>query len=368
MMSQPSEEDRAAARSQALLSLGLGMMANSTGPRGANGLGQIVGRAGLGSMDDYQRSLMMAQQRKQHEFQTGLALQKMSDEQRVRKAQQAYLQSNPNIPEEVRAGVVPFSEWWKRQNPEDAYKTVGDSLVKITPKGAESVFQNKKAPDGFEYDQSGQLVPIGAYWDQKVRVAQAGKPSIENKVYNVAETEQAKAWGKTLGELRSNFANSAFTAPSKLNQLDRMEQLLSGVEGGKLAPLGMEVASAAKSLGLNIDPKLGNKEAAEALSREIAGSFRQPGTGPMTDKDFDNFLKRVPDLSKTAQGRQEIFTTMRSALKRDIEANKIVSNYAKRRNGNIDDGVMDELADFYAKNPVVNNKQSGGGFKIIGVR
>lgn len=81
MMNQPSEEDKAVARSQALLSLGLGMMANSTGPRGANGLGQIVGRAGLGSMDDYQRSLMMAQQRKQQEFNSGLQLQKLKRDQ-----------------------------------------------------------------------------------------------------------------------------------------------------------------------------------------------------------------------------------------------------------------------------------------------
>lgn len=80
MMNQPSEEDRAAARSQALLSLGLGMMANSTGPRGANGLGQIVGRAGLGSMDDYQRSLMMAQQKRQQEMSMGMGLMKMKRE------------------------------------------------------------------------------------------------------------------------------------------------------------------------------------------------------------------------------------------------------------------------------------------------
>jgi hypothetical protein len=185
--------------------------------------------------------------------------------------------------------------------------------------------------------------------------------NVTNNVNSTAETEQAKVWGKQLGEMRSDIAKSAFSAPAKLAQLDRMESLLSGVDGGKLAPIGMEVASAAKSIGLNIDPKLGNKEAAEALSREIAGSFRAPGTGPMTDKDFDNFLKRVPDLSKTAEGR-----------KRDQEAQKLAANYAKNNGGSIDDGFADVLAEFYAKNPVVGAAvevpAAPGAFRIIGKR
>lgn len=192
----------------------------------------------------------------------------------------------------------------------------------------------------------------------RMRVAAAGKPSIENKIYNTAETEQAKAYGKSLGEVRSNIAQAAFAAPAKLQQLSRMEQLLEGVGGGKLAPFGKEVASAANSIGIKIDPKLGNKEAAESLAREIAGSFRKPGEGVMTDKDFENFMRRVPDLSKSAEGRQEIIATMRAAIRRDIGAHKVLSAYAARRNGNIDDAAMDELANYYAQNPIFDAPKS----------
>jgi len=81
--------------------------------------------------------------------------------------------------------------------------------------------------------------------------------------------------------------------------------------------------------------------------------MRAPGTGPMTDKDFDNFLRRVPDLSKTPEGRKQITSTMRAALQRDLEASKFARDYAKANGGVIDDNFYDAMADFYAKNPVI---------------
>jgi hypothetical protein len=131
-----------------------------------------------------------------------------------------------------------------------------------------------------------------------------------------------------------------------------MTQLLDGVDGGKLAPAGLEIASALNSFGVKVDPRLGNKEAAQALSRELAGGLRQPGSGPMTDKDFDNFLQQIPDLSKSSQGRKQINTTMKAALNRDIKISQMAREYEKR-NGRIDGGFMDEVASFIAENPVV---------------
>lgn len=106
------------------------------------------------------------------------------------------------------------------------------------------------------------------------------------------------------------------------------------------------------SLGIKVDPRLGNKEAAQALSRDLAGGLRQPGTGPMTDKDFENFLAQIPDLSKTAEGRKQITRTMTAALNRDIKVSKLAREY-ERKHGRIDGGFMDEVAQFIADNPVV---------------
>lgn len=192
----------------------------------------------------------------------------------------------------------------------------------------------------------------------KTELAKAGRPSInvDARNYNTQESEQSKVYGKGLGEIRTTINQAGYDAPQKLARLDRMEQLLSGIDGGAAAPALADIASFANSLGVKIDPKLGNKQAAEALAREMAGTLRQPGTGPMTDKDFDNFLKQVPSLSKTAEGRKEIMSTLRAAIQRDQVAAQFAREYARKNNGTIDDNFFDAMAGFYAQNPVVTPK------------
>lgn len=201
------------------------------------------------------------------------------------------------------------------------------------------------------------MIPNQALIGVKSGLAKDSAARIENRVdartFNTQESEQSKAYGKSLGDMRASINQAGFDAPGKLARLDRMEQLLAGIDGGAAAPAMADVASFANSLGIKLDPKLGNKQAAEALAREMAGTLRQPGTGPMTDKDFDNFLRQVPSLSKTAQGRAEIITTMRGAIERDRRAAQFQREYAQRNNGVIDDKFFDALAGFYAQNPVV---------------
>lgn len=207
-------------------------------------------------------------------------------------------------------------------------------------------------------DANGNLVANQPVLSAKTQIAAAGKPqiSVDARNFNTQESEQSKAYGKTLGEMRGTIMQAGFDAPKKIAQLDRMEQLLGGVGGGKLEPTLADLTSYANSMGVKLDPKLGVKEASAALAGEMAASMRQPGTGPMTDKDFDNFLKRVPDLSKSPEGRAEITKTMRAALERDQRAAKFASEYARKNGGVIDDGFMDAMSDFYAKNPVVTPK------------
>jgi hypothetical protein len=73
----------------------------------------------------------------------------------------------------------------------------------------------------------------------------------------------------------------------------------------------------------------------------------------MTDKDFENFLQQIPDLSKSAQGRKQISTTMKAALNRDMQISKMAREY-ERKHGRLDGGFMDEVASFIAENPVVS--------------
>ena len=215
------------------------------------------------------------------------------------------------------------------------------------------------APEKIDYNKA--FLPDGSpnlpFQEYSHKNRRAGAPNTQ-VIMPTQEKEQSKEYGKSMGELRGQINKSGFEAPSKLAQLQRMEQLLDGVDGGKLAPLGAELASAAQSFGIKIDGKLGNKEAAEALTREIASGLRKPGTGPMTDKDFDNFMMQVPSLSKTPEGRKQITATLRAAVQRDIEAAKFMRAYAKKNGGVIDDAFFDQLAEWYSQNPVIATNQA----------
>lgn len=191
----------------------------------------------------------------------------------------------------------------------------------------------------------------GSFLDFQLAQKRAGATAIT--VDQRGDNAYSAAQGKEYSDLMAGINKAAFTAPSQIRKLERMTQLLDGVDGGKLAPAGVEIASALNSFGIKIDPRLGNKEAAQALSRELAGGLRQPGTGPMTDKDFENFLQQIPDLSKSSAGRKQITATMKAALNRDIKIAQLAREY-ERKNGRIDGRFMDEVASFIAENPVVS--------------
>lgn len=376
---QPSEEDKIRARNAALGQMGFAMMANNRGHSAGQAFGNAFGNGGMAFNQAYQGSLDEAKQNQMQQFKMAGSLQGMQQEAAKR---QRIAEFRNGLPEADR-GIFDMApdkfienmpRFQKQQlvevaDPSNPNRTIKQWTLPGQSTGTVAGYGKIDVPPGFEIGPDGKPSPIQAYWDQKGKVAAAGKPNIETKIYNTAETEQAKVWGKQLGEVRSNIANNAFLAPAKLAKLDRIEQLLEGVDGGKLAPAGLELASSLNSMGIKIDPKLGNKEAAESLGIEMASALRPPGSGPMTDKDFENYVKTIPNLSKSAEGRKQIITTMRATLKRDQEAHKLASAYAKKRGGGIDDGFADELANFYASNPVVpSGNDAGGGFKIIGVR
>jgi hypothetical protein len=237
--------------------------------------------------------------------------------------------------------------------PEDM-KVVGDALVGVTGGKARELYRAPQKPEPLPGNvrefQYGQENPAFNEWLLRQNSAKGTKVRVDagQRFENAYSTNQGKEFSDTMAGINK----TAFAAPAQIRKLERMEQLLDGVDGGKLAPTGLDIASAANSIGIKIDPKLGNKEAAQALAREIAGGFRQPGTGPMTDKDFENFLLQVPDLSKTAQGRKQITATMKAAASRDIQIAKLARDYEKK-NGKLDNGFLDEAAQYIAENPVV---------------
>jgi hypothetical protein len=216
------------------------------------------------------------------------------------------------------------------------------------------------APEKFDPNKpftkgaDGTVLPNQAFQEYEKDKASRGATRVSQSVKTSTpfETEQDKVYGKGIGEMRLDIDKAAFSAPKVIANLDRMEQLLEGTNGGVLAGTAMQVASMAESMGLKIDPKLGDKEASEALAIEMALAQRPVGSGPMTDKDFENFLNTVPRLAKTAEGRKQITATLREKAKRDMDIAKLARDHAKRNGGRLTNEFQDELARYVAENPV----------------
>lgn len=174
------------------------------------------------------------------------------------------------------------------------------------------------------------------------------------------EKAEAKKVGEGMGEMYVELQKAGSAAPTKLGKLDRMEQLMEGVNTGKLTPAITQVASVAEALGFKVDPKLGPKQALEGLTNEIALDLRNPSggagmPGAMSDKDREFLMSMPPGLSKTREGNKLIIQTARAVAKREQEVARLAREYRKK-NGSLDEGFYDDLADFSAANPLFGKR------------
>lgn len=157
-------------------------------------------------------------------------------------------------------------------------------------------------------------------------------PAASTNVTLKQEGEEAKSVGKFFGDAYANIQQAGFSAQSKVNRYSRLGQLLDGVSTGKFAGAGLEVAKAASSLGFNIDPNMANKEAAQALSGEIALELRNPSggagmPGAMSDADRQFLTNMVPGLATTPEGRTLMLETAQKLAKRDMDVARMARDY-----------------------------------------
>lgn len=170
------------------------------------------------------------------------------------------------------------------------------------------------------------------------------------------ETEEAKKVGGFFGEEYGNALKAGTSAQSKLNRYTRLGELLDNVNTGKFTGAGLEVAKAARTLGFNVGENIGNLEAAQALSGEIALELRNPSggagmPGAMSDADRQFLQNMVPGLETTPQGRAFMLDTAKRLAQRDIKVAQMARDYRKR-NGSLDEGFYDELARYSEANPL----------------
>ena len=158
-------------------------------------------------------------------------------------------------------------------------------------------------------------------------------------------------------------------AQGGLLKLDRIDQLMRGIDTGKLTPSGMQIAAYAQALGLPVDPKLPNKQAAEALTGQIALELRNPSggagmPGALSDNDLKFLRSMTPGLAQTTEGRAMIIETKRKLLQRDQEIAQIARDYRAKNGGKIDDGLMSQIQSYADAHPLFPKGQPGQGWSI----
>jgi hypothetical protein len=168
---------------------------------------------------------------------------------------------------------------------------------------------------------------------------------------------------KAAADQYNKIQDAGFAAATKKAKLQQLGQLLDDFNGNKLTPMGMEIAQFAKSLGLNVDPKLPNKEASIALTNELALAMRNPANGEgmpgnFSDADREFVVKSVPNLMQTAQGRRQLIDMQSQLLQRQADTAAMARKWAQRY-GRLDavnpatgKSFYDNLQEWSARNPL----------------
>jgi hypothetical protein len=168
---------------------------------------------------------------------------------------------------------------------------------------------------------------------------------------------------KAAADQYKKIQDAGFTAPNKIAKYQQLGSLLDNFNGNKLTPMGMDIAKFAASAGIKIDPNLPNKEAAQALTNELALSLRNPAggegmPGSLSDADRQFLLNSVPNLQQSDQGRRQMVDMQVRLLQRQADTAAMARKWAQRY-GRLDavnpatgKSFFDNLQDWSARNPL----------------
>lgn len=241
-------------------------------------------------------------------------------------------------------------------------KAVGpdSTLVSVSPDGKTATPLATGAPkkDPFERLLEANGVQRGspewkAAMAQRILMQSTHPPRTQVSVVNKTETAEAMAVGKGFGESFNEFMGDAKKARSELGTITRMSSLLRNTPTGKLTPILTDLAGYAESLGLKVDPKLGEKEVIRSLSSQMALSARSTGEGAgmpgaMSDADRNFLVKMVPGLANSPRANEILLETMRRIAQRRIETARLAARYRQER-GTFNSGDFLSYAEDYFK-------------------
>lgn len=183
--------------------------------------------------------------------------------------------------------------------------------------------QNPTTDDIKEYEYARDRGFRGSFPEFMTQMKKAGSNST-----NVTIGEGDKFYenlDKKNAETFAMLSEGGVTARGKLNQIDRLESLLSA------APSGMEagVKQMLGDFGINTEG-LDNIQSTRALLEAMVPQQRPVGSGPMSDADVKMFRNSLPRLINQPGGNGLILQTMRGIAQYEMQMGEIADQVADR--------------------------------------
>lgn len=202
--------------------------------------------------------------------------------------------------------------------------------------------------------------------EQRRMLAREGAARSSVNVVNKRESKYHEERGKQEAGFMGQMLDAGRSASQSMTRINRMEQLLNGINTGSGADWRLNAGKLAEKLGLPVDVSgLGRQEAAAALAQEFAVEMLQKLKGSASDTEGERIIEGLPGLARTPEGNRLILDTMRQLSKRAIAEARRARAYEKKH-GSIS-GFEDELAQWREKNPLFTDDLTRRIDKAMGV-
>lgn len=190
-----------------------------------------------------------------------------------------------------------------------------------------------------------------------------GPTAAQTALQEAQKAQQIKA-AQERGIRQDTLFATAYQAPQHIQRLQLMQTLLGDFEGGKFTPAGYELARAFNSAGIKIDPKLPNKEAAQALGKELTLELRTAGgsnqlPGPMSDADRQFLEQMTPSMAQSAAGRNTLIAARTALSQRQMEIGQMAQKYIQKY-GSLDEEFFSQAARYNTTNPIFRSVKIPG--------
>ena len=244
-----------------------------------------------------------------------------------------------NVRESARDNMMrAYEQQMKAQNP------TGNTPLKLNTVLAPG------APPASAAPTAAVAAPTPVFDAPKVGFSSEEQASQEaDKAYKV---DNAKNMAKFSDQLRQG----AITANTKIANAQRIGNLLGDYEGGKFASNALGVASGLNTFGIQVDPKLGNKQAAQAASNQFALEMRNPSGGAgmpggLSDGDRAYLTTMAPGIEQGKVGRSLMIDTIVKVEQRNKDIAYMASKY-ETAHGRLDPKFFSSLAEWSNDHPV----------------